>query len=306
MLESELKADVINNFEKLQDKLSSLHEHMKEDKHLMAWMQDGKSLVEYSNSIIARVKAFALLNQLEYTAEQEPREIIIGAGFVGCSSTTIEQANRVNEAKDNFKAAILTLKEAKLPLKDEMLNSSMENILNKRSSIAKGTLNKIGLARLHLKQCYRRIPILEEAPLKISWTWANTRSIKRITVAQAQEMLNKKSKDAGILNQIQKLNNIYNQEELAIVQDLAPHLRANIVLPDENSVKRIMIKGPVPIFFPCDRDTAPPIFKAPKEKTAKSQDRLTRADVRIDPEAFLPAIRAHRYLKYSQAVEEIV
>lgn len=306
MLESELRLDVINTFEKLQNSLLELHHYIKEDKHLMAWMQDGKTLAEYNNSIIARVKAFALLNQLEYTPEQEPREIIIGAGFIGCSSTTIEYARAVNTAKDEFKAAILTLKEAKVSAKDEMLNKTMESLLNKRSSITQNTLRKVGLARLHLKQCYRRIPILETAPIKISWTWANTRSIKRITVAQAKQMLEKKTRDNGIALQLQKLSSLSDSEELAIVQDLAPHLRSNIVLPDGDAVKRLMIKGPVPIFFPADRNTSPPIFKAPKPKTAKSQERLTRADVRINPEPFLPAIRAHRYLEHLKSAEEII
>ncbi len=170
----------------------------------------------------------------------------------------------------------------------------MNSILSRNLNTAT-TLKSVGLARLHLKQCYRKIPILSHSPLKISWTWAHTRSIKKISINKAQEMLLKKGTDAGIEMQIDKLKHLGAFEELAIVQELAPHLRANIVYSIDDKIHRSMIKGPIPIFFPCTPETPFPQFKPPVKKCDKDQNRSKRSDVRLDPNPYLPAIRAHRY-----------
>jgi len=161
-------------------------------------------------------------------------------------------------------------------------------------------LHRIGLSRLHLKQCYRLIPYFEKRPDKITWTWANTRSIKRITVLEADALLLKQGEDNRIAWQRQKLAQLSQDEPLAVVQELAPHLRANVVFRDNEKATptRKMIKGPVPIFYAehnCLQPNLLPCFRPPKEKKAKDKDRLTRNDMKLEPNLFLPAIRAHRY-----------
>src|SRR5207302_3907658 len=139
---------------------------------------------------------------------------------------------------------------AKIPTADPQLSAHFEQVLGLRPGVTSQTLRKIGLPRLHLKQCYRRIPILPTRPHKVSWTWANTKAITRITVAQAEQLLQKHGQDAGILSQLSKLKSLAPNTPLAIVQELAPHLRANIVLPTSTGAStRIMVKGPVPLFY---------------------------------------------------------
>ena len=57
-----------------------------------------------------------------------------------------------------------------------------------------------------------------------------------------------------------------------------------------------MIKAPLPILFPADKNTPLPDYKVCKAKESKNENRIIRVDTKLDPIPFLPAIRAHRYL----------
>lgn len=294
MLESELRLEVLDAFFSLTQAISNLCDAINQDSDLIAWVQD-HILFPADVRVSARQKACAILNQLQYTDDQAPREIIVCAGFVGASKHTLNLAILLNECKDRFKKSVLALKSAKISPSDPALTEKIHSVLSRSLSTAI-TLKSAGLSRLHLKQCYRKIPILKDKPCKISWTWAHTRAINKITVLKAREMLCKKGDDPGIKIQLQKLNFMSPEEHLAIVQELAPHLRANVVFSKDNVVQRMMIKGPIPILFPCDSQTPYPQFTPPSKKCERDQNRSRRSDVRLDPIPFLPAIRAHRYL----------
>jgi len=289
MLKSALCIEVLDAFSALVQALNELKDAIENDRSLVAWVQGDNNA--------PREKAIAAFQQLQYLDSQAPREIYILAGFLGASARTIHIATKVNTYKNRFKNSILALKPLKIAATDPELMQQFGNILNHRQFSTSATLKKLGLARLHLKQCYRKIPILSAAPQKISWTWAHTKAIKKISIEKAQELLIKKGADPGIQMQLQKLACLSPQESLAIVQELAPHLRANIVFDDNEIQKRIMIKGPIPILFPCALKTPYPQFNPPTEKSPRSKTRAKRSDIMIEEAAFLPAIRAHRYEK---------
>ncbi|HRE31841.1 MAG TPA: hypothetical protein PLD88_07705, partial [Candidatus Berkiella sp.] len=265
-----------------------------QDVALIAWVHEEVENPFYLGDLSARDKTIALFKQIQYLDRQAPREIIVLPGFIGASSETLMTVNEVNLAKEQFKKSILALKAAKINPQANGFSEQIDTLLNDRPLPFSAAMHKMGLARLHLKQCYRKIPILKAAPQKISWTWAHTKAIKRISLSQAQAMLLKKGEDNGIQLQLQKLHALPQNEQLAIVQELAPHLRANIVLQGETAT-RMMIKGPVPIFFPCESQTPYPAFKIPQKKSLRDQNRSIRNDVRLNPVPYLPAIRAHRY-----------
>ena len=294
----EFRIAVLEAFESLQNALEGLHDAMREDEMLVAWTQETCHLPLFiPNKASHRERAFKALEQLEYLENQAPREILLLPGFIGCSDKTLERARAVNLAKDAFKQCILALKKNHISLTDKSLNEALDQSFFRQSQTSL-SLKKMGLARLHLKQCYRKIPILEHTPSKISWTWAHTRSIKRISVKDAEKLLLKKQNDSGIQRQLNLLSSLSQQESLAIVQELAPHLRANLLFQGNHiTQERKMIKGPIPIFFPAKPQTQAPSFKPPKDKCDKDANRVIRSDARLDPTPFLPAIRAHRYLK---------
>jgi hypothetical protein len=289
-----IRIQVLESFSILQDRLADLQQALLQDHRLMGWAQEADSNL---SGYQLRTFAFEQIAQLEYLPKQAPREILICVGFLGASQTTLEVLATLNQAKRQFKQAMLALKAAKVPLHDPYLTETMENILGQRPEQTRVLLKKMGLARLHLKQCYRIVPILDKAPSKISWTWANTRAIKRISKEEALKLLQKKGADLGIMRQMEKAMALPAGEKLAIVQELAPHLRTNLVFGDKTSgIERRMIKGSLPVFFPANDTTSPPTFKPPKTKQVKNVHRQSRTDQKLDPEPFLPAIHAHRYV----------
>lgn len=294
----QLRQEVIETFNLMLLTLENLSHIMLNESHLMAWVADSSDFFNFPPSLSVREKIISILTQYEYLPTQAPREIIVCPGFVGASEHTLEIITQLNHQKDAFKQAVLALKKVKANLLDEELFRAFDYFQShKRHNSTAAHLRTMDLARLHLKQCYRKIPILKAAPLKISWTWANTRSIKKITVEEAQKLLRKKNlSDEGILLQLEKLARLSVNEPLAIVQNLAPHLRANLVMEPNHPKERIMVKGPIPIFFPTNVNQPWPEFKPPKIKTPKDKTRHVRNDVKLDPLPFLPAIRAHRYL----------
>lgn len=292
---TELCIDVINSFQVLQSNIQTVTEHVCIlDRDLPAWFQAPPSLT-MAPQATTRQQACALIQQLEYLNTQQPREILVGAGIIAASNETILALQELNIAKNLFKQAILKFKAAKIANSHDLLTQNFETILTQRDPALAGDLRRMGLSRIHLKQCYRKIPYYLIRPHKISWTWANTRSIKKISVKTAETMLHKHTQDIGIERQIKLLQTLDPDEPLAIIQDLAPHLRANLVLPHGCDTKRTMVKGPVPIFYLSEANQPLPEFTPPGIKRGKDQKRLIRSDVKINPEPFLPAIRAHRY-----------
>lgn len=320
--ESEIRTNVINDFHALQQSISALKAALYATPHAPCWAAPAPTHLETnfsSHSDLERISQF--VSQLEYLPGQDPREILVLPAILAGTPKVIEAAYKVNDAKHEFKRSILTLKDTKISLHDSTLQEHFETLLGHSTPSARRVLRKMGLARLHLKQCYRTIPILVEPPHKISWTWAHTRSIKRISKEEADAMLSKRGKDAGIEIQRHKLAALPAHEKLAIVQELAPHLRANLVfykskrsgMSDEHraetlvdindsrsedniEVQRMMIKGAMPLLYPWEPLSTLPKIKCPSEKQQKNSDRRLRADVKLDPIAFLPAIHAHRYL----------
>lgn len=296
MSEYELRSNLITRFETLHLKIETLCQAIRADDTLVAWMHDfGQFSRNKKVHPSHRETACSIIRQLEYHDEQAPREIIISAGFLGASKKTLELAEDLNQEKLLFKSAILSLKPLKISLKDPVLSEHLVSILKKRAPVVSQSLHSTGLARIHLKQCYRQLPILSQTPHKISWTWAHTRSIKKISVQEAERLLRQKGSSEGIERQRERLSTLSPHESLAIIQELAPHLRANLVFQFAQETQRMMIKGPMPILFPATPQTPYPSFKPPKDKQGKNKNRLIRNDVKIDPTPFLPSIRAHRY-----------
>lgn len=297
-LTSEYRIEVLTSFEALKIALAKAQEYIcRHDASLPGWFQAPLGL-SIHQKMSCREQAFALLSQLEYLEHQKPKEILVGAGLFAASKETIEAITVLNACKDRFKKAILALKSAKISLSDPTLSHTFEELLGKRSKELAENLKKMGLARLHLKQCYRRIPCLDKRPDKVSWTWANTRAITRISVQDAEQLLLKQGQSHNITWQLNKLYTLSSNEPLAIVQKLAPHLRTNIVFPNGSLKKRLMVKGPVPLFYLEDDLNLPlPEIRPPSEKQGRRENRLIRSDSKLDPEPFLPAIRVHRYLR---------
>ncbi|MES2212403.1 MAG: DNA replication terminus site-binding family protein [Pseudomonadota bacterium] len=308
MLSPDTLSSLYEAFDALLDGVVWAQNHVLADQGLPAWVDGLEPSSALSDDAGARHKTADMLAALEYHNDQAPKEAIICPGFVGASEETLARIATLNDAKLAFKAIMVALRDEQVvnPQQSQYIHQKILESLRERPKGLTKTLKHLGLGRLNLKQCYRLVTILPYPLLKIRWTWANTRAITRITVEEAGHRLMRRGEDPGIVYQRARLSALSPNEPLAIVQELAPHLRANIHmrLPD-GSVERRMIKCHLPVFYPCAHGSLPPDFQPVKEKQGRDVKRIIRADTRLAPEPFLPAIRAHRYLDPAQAIRDM-
>ena len=88
-------------------------------------------------------------------------------------------------------------------------------------------------------------------------------------------------------------------EPLAIVRNVAPHLRANIIYSENGNIKRVMMHGSMPFFYPATDEYLLPELTPPDVKQVHVTGKSCRSDVKLESEPFLGIICAHRYFRIS-------
>lgn len=274
-------AQVTQTFEQLQHAIEQFNKRLLSESGNIK-LQVSSPLTNQSQ----RHEVAAVLEQNFYLDDQEPRGVILLPGVVQGTATLLELANELNNAKLAFKQAVLDLKEDGVRIADARVQSHFIKTIN-RHPVTQAALKRTGLTRLHLKQCYRLLTVVDKVPDSVRYTWARTKAITKIDKAEAEKRLRRVGKDAGIERQIAKLSQISDHEHLGIVQQLQPHLRANIVCGDD----RFMVSASLPIICPDNGEIEK--LKLPGQLEACT--RVVRADTRLEERPFLPAIRAYRY-----------
>lgn len=234
----------------------------------------------------------ALLDVWHQTG-QDGRETRNYLGIVAADETLIAAARNVNEAKEAFHACLQTIKHAA----PKSLSDAKAQ-LTRRHPDVQSVLNKEGLARLHLKQCWRQLPIADAEVAKVRFAWYQSgRSIKRITVREAEQKLLQLDSDAPHVRlQLRRLAGIPSSEPLAQVQPQAPLMRANLFFshPLADGHTRRALNVAMPLFVPSTQGILPDI-KAPSAQPHETRTRAVRRDEKIEPEVFLPSLRVFRY-----------
>lgn len=230
-----------------------------------------------------------LYTNIWYQDGKDGRETQSLWGLVGCSEELFAIALSVNDAKTRFKAAVQDYKN---------LHGDLPTAhLHKRAEVLAERLHYSGLSRLHLKQCYRLLPLLDEAPTSVRFNWYTSgRSIKRISPQQAEKMLLKlDSSQEHIQIQFKRLASAQQNEDLAQLQTQVPVMRANIVWQKASGPERKARNCPLPILFPLKSGQEFPEHNEPDITPPTKRQRQERSDLKIDPEPFLPSLRIHRY-----------
>lgn len=242
-------------------------------------------------------KAKQFYQDLWYIDGQDGRETRSCFGLLAVSENIIQLAEGVNETKANLQKAVqLIQKEFKQnwPMLHEDLNC--------RNPDVRDAMQFNRLARVHLKQCYRNIPILSGTPDKVGFNWYKSgRSIKRISVKDAMNALSKLNMEAPHIQlQMKQLAYLDSNTPLAKVQTLAPIMRANIVYKDEIGkqihTRRQAMNVSLPLLFPVESKKGFPNHNQPELNPPEQRMRMDRSDAKIDAEPFLPSIRVHRYI----------
>lgn len=286
-----LRIALLESFQALCVRLDEFCIAVRHDNSLPSWVSLND--IELREHRDMRLKAIELYRALWYDDAQDGRATLTCPGLVGASALTVSAAQTLNEAKDRFKSAVLALKSLQ---RTEIIDAMRD--LHRRQPDVALAMRRMGAARLNLKQAYRHVPLLDHRPLKVGFTWSKQgRVIQRTSVAEAQRLLEQRVETALIQEELQRLATIPANEILARVRSVCPHLRANIVSndPEGLGVRRRLMQTPLPILIPLQPAEPLPEF-VPIAPELLTNPRLRRTDVRIEDEAFLPSIRAHRYL----------
>ncbi|WP_242495364.1 DNA replication terminus site-binding protein [Salinicola tamaricis] len=233
------------------------------------------------------------LTDFWYQDGQDGRETRNYIGLIVAGPELMGAVEAVNAAKARFAATLKHIREAAPRLVPEI-----KAVLPFRHPALHDHLRGQGLARLHLKQCWRQLPIAD-APLsrvRLAW-YTSGRSIKRLSVAEAEARLARMdSAGAHIRIQLRKLGDIPSEEPLAQIQNQAPVMRANLFFREAlaDGRQRRAMNLPLPLFIP-DPTLRLPDHNAPPLQPPASRTRAKRSDQRLEDDPFLPSLRVYRY-----------
>ncbi|TFH86665.1 DNA replication terminus site-binding protein [Billgrantia azerbaijanica] len=228
-----------------------------------------------------------------YQDGQDGRATRSHVGLVAADDNLLEHVAAVNAAKAAFAALLARIRDEHPPLVAEI-----KAVLPFRHPELHQHLRGSGLARLHLKQCWRAIPVAEAPVARVRLAWYTSgRSIKRLTVRDAEQKLLALDSDAPHVRiQLRKLAGLPSGEPLAQVQEQAPLMRANLFFaePLEDGRTRRALNVALPLFLPAPRGRLPD-RNAPPAAPPETRTRARRRDERLEAEPFLPSLRIHRY-----------
>lgn len=228
-----------------------------------------------------------------YQEGQDGRATRSYVGMVATDEALLARVSEVNAAKAALGAQIARIREESPSLVPEI-----KAVLPFRHPALQEHLEGLGLARLHLKQCWRALPLAEApvARLRLAW-YSSGRSIKRLSVREAEQKLLKLDSEAPHVRiQLRRLAGIPDSEPLAQVQRQAPLMRANLFFrePLEDGRTRRAMNVALPLFLPSPEGRLPD-HNQPPPSPPESRTRARRRDERLEDEPFLPSLRVYRY-----------
>lgn len=236
-------------------------------------------------------QAASLYTDIWYRDGQDGRTTITQHGMIGASADLIQATLRLNSAKTDFQALATRYR----------LSQSADTLqlLHRRSETIAAMLHRHGASRLHLKQCYRQIPVFETCPSRIGFSWYSSgRSIRKLTPREAEEkLLQLDTSQPHIQIQLQAVGQLRPGDMLAQVQNQVPVMRANPVWKHKDGTLRKALNTSLPIIIALNSDNPTlPAYNEPPLTPPEARSRVERSDLKIDPQPFLPSIRVHRYL----------
>ena len=235
----------------------------------------------------ARDHAAAELGRLCRHADQDPRTVTRAPGVLAASPETLDAAAAVNAAKSAFWEAV------------QQISPSQTTRARKLNDM---------IPRISLMQIRREISIWTEKPVRIDYTWAGRTSSTRTLTAGAMEAelakrltnrpcrCSERSEWEALIQQCrERLNELPEDEPVAVLNVMAPHVRANVYWRNEleNRPDRTMIAAPLPILYPDDGRGPVPIKPLPPfDPEAKSRKRMSQ---KLEDEPFIAHLRLFRY-----------
>ena len=276
-----------SDFTRLADELSRLQQQL-----IRAAPPHWLPLTAQENLISNSLQVLtSLITDLWYDDGRDGRETRSRHGLVMIDSAMAEQIKVINRCKDQFRHTVQKVRnELDLPQwREEYARLGQPDGL-------RDSMHFSGLSRVHLRQCYRHLPLLEHRPHKVGFSWyTNGRSIRKLTPEQAEQALIGLGEDKPhIQAQLLKVRQLPAQTPLAQIQTLAPVVRANMVFAGDAPVPRKAMNVPLPLFI-LDNGEGLPVFNHIDLQPPPGRTRQQRSDQKVDPDVFLPSLRVHLY-----------
>ncbi|GGO80394.1 hypothetical protein GCM10011348_16950 [Marinobacterium nitratireducens] len=237
-----------------------------------------------------KATAISLIADIWYRDGQDGRRTRSRHGLIGAGPELLEATLALNARKADFQQAATSLNA-------DHLRQLPERLAHRAGQLAE-LLNLHGLGRIHLKQCYRQVPVLDRTPTRVGFNWYSSgRSIRRLSAAEALKMLLRLDQSQPHVQvQLAKLSPLPEHTPLAQLQTQVPVMRANIGWKTDAGWERQARNCPLPLVFPLAQGQALPEHNRPELIPPTGRQRAERSDARIDPEPFLPSLRIHRYM----------
>ncbi|MGB1091630.1 MAG: DNA replication terminus site-binding protein [Oceanobacter sp.] len=281
--------DLIREFRALEEAISTLNHYLTKSapNHWIPLTETeialGMQPLELATDLIA---------DLWYRNQGDGRETRSRHGLILADATTQQLIQQVNQQKQAFREQVNLEKQDKSGWRRHYQE------LSESPSELREKLVNVGLKRVHLKQCFRLLPLLEFEPQKVGFSWyVSGRSIKNISLSQAEKMLLEFGEDKPhIQAQLSILGQLSPGTRLAQVQQQAPVVRANLVFSDTSPIKRKAMNLALPLFIPVEDAQQPlPTYNSIAPEAPPGRTRQARADQKISDEPLLPSLRAHTY-----------
>lgn len=276
-------SDLVTAFDQLTDTLAQLAERLRQSQ-LPLWVP--LTDAESAAGITPRAKAISLYCNLWHDGNGDGRRTDSRHGLIAVDESLLPLIRQVNSAKQTFQQATRPFRQQQAGWRQQ---------LQTRGAALRDALATKGLSRLHLKQCYRQLPLVERQPEHAGFNWYSSgRSIKRISVDDALEALRKMGIDKPhIAIQLQQLAQLPADTPLAQVQQQAPLMRCNLRF--NTAPTRQALNLSLPLLYLADSDEPLPSHNQPALVPPEGRQRQVRSDCRLELEPFLPSLRIHRY-----------
>lgn len=280
------------SFDSLVHNLTQLKVALREDAQLGYKHWVPLSTLEMALGVSPIEKSIELYQSLFFIDGQESNHTRSCHGLISISQKTATIASAVNQSKAQFQSVMQMIKK-QAPKSAQEIPFSLPN----RHPAFRLALNSQSLNRLHLKQCYRQLPLLQRHPSRVGFTWSlDGKSITKISHDEAEKRLLKLGEEKPhIQAQLEKLRNLDQgrREGLRKVQKLAPAVKANLVFRHSEGTRRKTINAPLPLLFPAFPYEALPPHKKLDIEPPKEHLRLKRLDTQLSDEPFLKTINVY-------------
>ena len=175
----------------------------------------------------------------------EPGEMLARAGVVCASLPTIHAAERLNQSKAEFRAAVKSVRD-KATEKKTRLDKLIDRVLlqqsekeRRRTEELQRALKRAQINRLDLLRCYANIRVLPKDLVSISWTWARTHSIidpisRDEAIKQAEKLSDEETREIALT----RLSSLASEQRMVYKKKLPNQLRANLSYYEDSEIKR--------------------------------------------------------------------